>query len=435
MSIHMSRFRHSAIRCSIFAAVLVFSLALFTSVQPKAHAATTDALPTVQITGIVWAQTIVGNTVYATGSFTKARPAGSAAGSNESSRPNILAYDITTGKLLSFKHTLNGEGRAITASPDGSRVYVGGKFTTVDGVAHSRIAAFNTADGSLVSSFTGGVNNTVKALTATNSTVYLGGNFSTVNGQARGHLAAFSKAGTLLNWKPSVNAGVAAMIMAPGNTKVIFGGSFSTVNGATYHAIAAADSTSGAPLPWATQSGAFPIKDDGTSSGITSLSTDGTNIYLTGFNYGDIAKPGGFEGRAAFRPTDGSIVWINDCHGDSYSAFPVNGILYSVGHAHDCEPMGYFHESNPRTWRRLLAETTTATHKDGPATNGYWGYQGWPATNQLNWYPNVNTGTYSGATQGGWSLTGNKSYISMGGEFTKVNGKTQQGLARFKTLQ
>ena len=35
-----------------------------------------DGLPTWQINGVVWAQVLVGNTVYATGEFTKARPPG-----------------------------------------------------------------------------------------------------------------------------------------------------------------------------------------------------------------------------------------------------------------------------------------------------------------------------------------------------------------------
>ena len=39
-----------------------------------------DALPTVQINGVVWAQVIVGTRVYATGSFPSARPAGAPSG-------------------------------------------------------------------------------------------------------------------------------------------------------------------------------------------------------------------------------------------------------------------------------------------------------------------------------------------------------------------
>ena len=48
-------------------------------VQPAA-AVTADRLPTVQVDGVVWSQAVVGNTVYAGGSFNNARPAGAAAG-------------------------------------------------------------------------------------------------------------------------------------------------------------------------------------------------------------------------------------------------------------------------------------------------------------------------------------------------------------------
>ncbi len=59
---------------------------------------TADALPTVQIDGVVWSQAVVGNTVWAGGRFNNARPAGAAAGTNLTPRSNLLAYDITTGQ-------------------------------------------------------------------------------------------------------------------------------------------------------------------------------------------------------------------------------------------------------------------------------------------------------------------------------------------------
>ena len=68
---------------------------------------------------------------------------------------------------------------------------------------------------------------------------------------------------------------------------------------------------------------------------------------------------------------------------------------------------------------------------NGPGTNGYWAYEGVPAPTQLDWYPEVNTGNYSGSNQGGWSIVGNASYVAMGGEFTRINGVGQQALARF----
>ena len=42
--------------------------------QRSAQGVTADALPTVQIDGVVWSLAVVGNTVYACGNFANARP-------------------------------------------------------------------------------------------------------------------------------------------------------------------------------------------------------------------------------------------------------------------------------------------------------------------------------------------------------------------------
>ena len=91
-----------------------------------------DSLPTPQINGVVWDQEVVGNTVYAVGDFSKARPAGAAPGTSEVPRAGALAYDITTGKLLDWAPKANGTVSAIKASKDGSVLYIGGTFTKVD---------------------------------------------------------------------------------------------------------------------------------------------------------------------------------------------------------------------------------------------------------------------------------------------------------------
>src|SRR5690349_8098361 len=77
---------------------------------------TADALPTVQIDGVAWSQAVVGNTVYVGGGFTTARPAGSAPGQNTTPRSNLLAYDITTGNLItSFAPVINGQVLSVAA--------------------------------------------------------------------------------------------------------------------------------------------------------------------------------------------------------------------------------------------------------------------------------------------------------------------------------
>lgn len=388
-----------------------------------------DLLPTAQINGVVWSQVTVGNTVYATGDFTKARPAGSPAGQNEVTRTRLLAYDLRTGELTGFAHSLNGRGRIAVASPDGSRIYVGGDFTSVDGAPRGHIAAFDTSSGALVPGFAPTLNSGVRALAVSASTVYAGGTFTVAGSAPRTRLAAFTTTGALTGWAPSADAVVSAMTLTPDRSKVVVGGSFAKLGSAAYYGLGALDAVTGVGVRWASQSSTFPIRDYGTNAGITSLSADATSIYLTGFNYGAKARPGGFEGRAAISPLDGALRWANDCHGDSYSAIPLGAVLYSVGHPHDCQPAGYFPQTT--TPQRALAETLTATHRNGPATHDYTSHQGEPASDQLVWYPTLTAGTYTGQGQAAWSVTGNASYVSLGGEFTAVNGVRQQGLARF----
>ena len=45
----------------------------------------------------------------------------------------------------------NNDVRALALSADGSTLYAGGNFNTVNGVTHRHVAALNTADHSLVS--------------------------------------------------------------------------------------------------------------------------------------------------------------------------------------------------------------------------------------------------------------------------------------------
>ena len=68
-------------------------------VQRSGAQMTADALPTTQVDGVVWSQAVVGNTVYAGGSFGTARPAGAAPGVSTVVRSNLLSYDIRTGVL------------------------------------------------------------------------------------------------------------------------------------------------------------------------------------------------------------------------------------------------------------------------------------------------------------------------------------------------
>src|SRR3954453_11238622 len=85
--------------------------------------------------GRVSAIVYVGNVVVVGGTFTEVHDAGGA-GLNSLPRNNIAAFDATTGEpLASWAPNLNGAVNALAVSPDGKRVYAGGAFSTVNGVA------------------------------------------------------------------------------------------------------------------------------------------------------------------------------------------------------------------------------------------------------------------------------------------------------------
>jgi hypothetical protein len=389
-----------------------------------------DPLPTWQVNGVVWSTVTVGNTVYATGKFTAARPPGVAAGgAGEVAAGNIFAFDLTTGnRISSFNHTLNDQGLTLAASPDGSRVYVGGNFTSVDGVARNRIAAFNTVTGALVTSFYPRPYAQVAAITATNSTVYYGGTFNSVGGVARLRLAAANASdGTLTSWAPTADdRAVKAMVLSPDGSRVIVGGEFTKLNGASAYGMGAVSTATGAILPWAANT---TVRAAGANGGITTLRTDGNLIYGAAWAFGSGAT---FEGTFGADPTTGALVFLNDCHGDTYDVLPLGDLHYSVGHAHDCSAIRQFPDTtNPRIAYRSLAFTNYATTTNrGPDSYG-WNYNGKPASGLLHWYPSLTAGTFTGQNQGPWSLSGNSEYIVLGGEFPTVNGVAQAGLVRF----
>ena len=136
----------------------------------------------------------------------------------------------------------------------------------------------------------------------------------------------------------------------------------------------------------------------------------------------------------AAKPTDGTVRWLQDCHGDTYSVVPVGDVVYSVGHAHFCANIGGFPESTPKSNYRALAVTKTAggvVATNGQAGAHYGNFAGNPAPSLLNWFPALTVGTYTGQAQAAWSVTYAGGYLLLGGEFLSVDGRTQQGLVRF----
>lgn len=387
------------------------------------------ALPTVQIDGVAWAQTVVGDTVYVAGKFGTARPAGSPAGSNTTPRSNFLAYNITTGALItSINVPLNGQALAIAASPDGSRVYIGGDFTSAGGATYYRIVAISTATGQPIGSFRPVMESQVRAIAATNTAVYAGGTFSSVNGVSRGYIAKIdaSNGSLVTSWSASADNVVDAIAVSPDGNRVYAGGRFKNVNGAAHYGLAMLSGSTGSALPFPANN---VVRDAGANASITSLQATSDRVYGSGYVFG---SGGNLEGSFAADGVTGALIWLEDCHGDTYSIVPLGNALYAAGHPHDCRNVGGFPETNPRTFHHTIAFSKART---GTLTNdgngSYANFRGQPSPTLLNWFPDYVTGSYTGQGQAAWSLAGDSRYLVVGGEFPAVNGTAQYGLTRF----
>ncbi len=305
--------------------------------------------------------------------------------------------------------------------PDGSRVYVVGNFTKANGDNRYRIAALDAKTGALVPGFNPQVDYRARAVVATGDTVYVGGQFSVANKTARSRLAAFSASnGALLPWAPAADNEVFGLVV-PTSGSVVVAGRFTTLNDEPNYGMGALDPVTGATRPWAATG---TVRNAGTDSAIYSLATDGATVYGTGYQY----KSGGvgnLEGSFAADGTTGAIRWVAGCNGDTYSVKPIGGVVYTAGHAHDCSPLGGWPQTQPWTYQRAVATTADARGKNQGGT-----FSGKPAPALLNWWPTLEVGTFTGQVQAAWSVTGNDSYVSYGGEFPKVNNVAQQGIVR-----
>ncbi len=369
---------------------------------------TADALPTWQTNGIAWTVETAGGVVYVGGTFTKVRPPGAAAGTNEVTRDNLAAFDAATGELLPcapsiLLGTSGGTIRALKASPDGSRLYVGGSFSRVDGVGVANLVSIDTATCQLssTSSFRRpAVAATVRAIDATSNAVYFGGDFTSVDGQSRPRYAAVTTAGALTAATVNLNAPVRAIVAAEDHGKVVIGGNFTSVNGSTaINKLVGVDPATGAVVQ--TYPGWIP-----TNSVPKVLIRDSSSFYLGAEGTGG----GVFDGRLKGSLDGATLAWKDVCLGATQSLALYQGVLYSGSHAHDCsQTPGGFPDGKRH---HLLAQS--ADDKTIVA-----------------WFPNTNGGLGEALGPRSMVVAGNQMYVV--GEFTVVNGVPQQGITRFAT--
>ena len=145
----------------------------------------------------------------------------------------------------------------------------------------------------------------------------------------------------------------------------------------------------GAPVPFPAND---QIRNAGLESGITSLYADASGIYGTSYHFGG---GGNSEGPFRIDGTTGEMIWMADCHGDSYGAFPVGPVVYVSSHQHYCGNMGGFPQTEPWTVYHATAFSTAATGVNTADIYGYEDHPGEPAPDVAELLPDVLHGVRS----------------------------------------
>jgi hypothetical protein len=258
---------------SVAVAVAMLALAGMASAQdvgttssPVINATPDDTWMT---NGRVYSVVRYGDHVYVGGKFTRVRSAPS--GGTSVVATNLARFDASTGVAdKNWRPDVTGSDMTITNVYDlavaGDKIWVGGRFQAVEGVARRNIAAVSPLTGEVdpnVDSLVGSeTSQGIKSMVASDTKVYVGGGFGSVDGKGRNNLAAFDAATGDLDatWKPKTRGSVRGIGLDCNDATVFAGGSFSEAAGpdAVYsprQSVARFDATSGSLHPWATPAG------------------------------------------------------------------------------------------------------------------------------------------------------------------------------------
>jgi large repetitive protein len=381
--------------------------------------------------------------IWMVGDFTKLRPPFQSPGVRDQTAEYFSALIASTGApdpAVDDTHSFTGQPPgtlpltkgAVAVSPNGAVVYVGGDFTAVDGQPRAHLAAFDTATGALLP-WNPGVRGRVRAIATSGDVVYVGGSFSQVGATVVGRdIAAISAStGQAFVWgagpQPSTNDTVDAIAVTSDGSQVVAGGYFDQVDGLKSSAdqqtiynkaviIGGVTSTRPGVLePMPADVEAVPpgvvtdpvngcssdVKDVVISAGYAYLANEGTGV-------------GCFDGTWAVSLRDGSLKWVNRCLGATQAVAVVGSFLYKGSHEHNCREDNL--NGDPNAFGQLLKSQSRHVSSEF-LSNGFIG----------PWNPDMNAGPNLGPRT--MATDGQQLYV--GGDFTKVNGVGQQGVARF----
>jgi sugar lactone lactonase YvrE len=342
------------------------------------------AFPT--FNGAVRAIAVAGPFIYVGGDFTQATNA-PINGGNTLTRNRLAAIDANTGALLPWNPAVDNGG-VYALAINGTDIYIGGTFTTVNGgTTRNRLCIFNTS--SALNPWNPDMNVDVVALQWNGTRLIVGGFFTTANGgTARNRICSFAfPGGTLEAWDPNATPNP-VLALAFNGLNVLAGGAFSNIGGAVRSGMADLDGV-GVASPFVANM----------NNNVNSITVDGVNFYMGG----DFTLAAG-NALNRFCVASGGVVnaaWHPNINGTVF-ATAISGTTVYAG--------GAFTQVNGGPLRNGLAAFPTA-----PTA---------PTVNPFD--PNITGGGVLALAVSGTTL-----YAA--GAFTTVGGQPRQGFAAFSS--
>lgn len=190
--------------------------------------------------GYVDTVAVVGKTVIIGGTFRRIANLGP---HKPMTRRYLAAFDRRTGRVIKrFHPRLNGPVTSVIKVPGKSQVFVGGRFTKVNGHKASHVVRLRVRSGRRVKRFRAPrIDGNVRAMDVANGRLYVGGQFKTVGGKHHRGLVAlrtknghrtrnirFGVSGTLGGYHgdPTGRTGVIALDVDPRGKRMLIAGNF-----------------------------------------------------------------------------------------------------------------------------------------------------------------------------------------------------------------
>jgi len=288
---------------------------------------------------------VIGNRVFIAGTFTSIQN-NTANNTTTVNQRFLAAYDFDTGLVdTNFRPTFDAGVTEIEATPDGTKLFVVGRFNTVNGITRRKVVALNPSTGAVITSFTANANSQVESVEASNTTVYIGGDFTMVNGTPRSHLAAVdaTTGEVVRSFVNDLSGGIGvdgrltvqALALTHDGTKLLVVHTGRQVNGQDRYGVALVDTLTNQLLPWRSNIWEENLPFVGGIQRIFAgaIAPNDEYFVVTSGSGGD--RPPISDTAIAF-PIDGGAdvqpLWITRCFDSVYSVAISEVAVYVGGH-------------------------------------------------------------------------------------------------------